>query len=168
MASPKGEVERRVERIGAAGDGIAWAWPTRFTSFMAVRDRVRAVLGACRDGGHEGMKAGLSSCLRPPRAAAIRFVGVSGRAMAARYSTSMPRPTERRSSMASARRSNVPAPSGRDGGGRSARSRGGVRSASGAGRVGFHERFRHGLTHLPRIHGAGSVIVGDCSGTAAQ
>jgi hypothetical protein len=91
---PKGEVERRVERIGAAGDGIAHCrGQPGFTSFPAVGDRVRAVLGACRGGGHEGWVVELlvaGEGRRDP------LVGISGHAIAAPCSNSMPRPTESR------------------------------------------------------------------------
>ena len=48
-------VELSVDRIGAAGDGIAqWHGVTVYLPFTAAGDRVRAVLGAHRGGGREG------------------------------------------------------------------------------------------------------------------
>jgi 23S rRNA (uracil1939-C5)-methyltransferase len=54
MASPDELIEVRVERIGAAGDGIAhWRGRPIYIPFAAAGDRVRAVLGRRRGGGNE-------------------------------------------------------------------------------------------------------------------
>jgi 23S rRNA (uracil1939-C5)-methyltransferase len=48
-------VELRVERIGAAGDGVAhWRGRPVYLPFTTVGDRVRAALGPRRSGGHQG------------------------------------------------------------------------------------------------------------------
>ncbi len=54
-ASSNEPIEVRVEQIGAAGDGIArWRGGPVYLPFTAAGDRVRAVLGRRRGGGHEG------------------------------------------------------------------------------------------------------------------
>ncbi|MBV8121260.1 MAG: class I SAM-dependent RNA methyltransferase, partial [Alphaproteobacteria bacterium] len=48
-------IELEVERIGAAGDGVArWCGAPVYLPFTVPGDRVRVVLGARRGGGHEG------------------------------------------------------------------------------------------------------------------
>jgi len=60
MAAPKELVELRVERIGAAGDGVAhWRGLPVYLPFTAVGDRVRAVIGARPAAA---MRAGSSNC----------------------------------------------------------------------------------------------------------
>ncbi len=52
---PEQPIELRVEGIGAAGDGIAhWRGAPVYLPFTAAGDRVRALLGPRRGGGHEG------------------------------------------------------------------------------------------------------------------
>lgn len=70
MPASEGElVELLVERIGAAGDGIAqWRGEPVFLPFTAPGDRVRARLGRRRGGGHDGRVVEL-------------FVSGSGRAL---------------------------------------------------------------------------------------
>ncbi len=56
MRPAEGElVELTIERIGAAGDGVAqWQGESVFVPFTLPGEHVRARLGACRGGGFEG------------------------------------------------------------------------------------------------------------------
>jgi 23S rRNA (uracil1939-C5)-methyltransferase len=79
MMSPNELIEVRVERIGAAGDGIArWRGQPVYLPFTVAGDRLRAVLGRRRGGGYEGRVVELLAKGEGRRDAPCRHFGRCG------------------------------------------------------------------------------------------